>query len=301
MYNLTLRQLKTIVTVSETKRLVRAAEILSLTPPAVTIQLKLAEDQIGLILFDRTPDGLNLTDAGNEVVKSAHKIFGQLSDLTNRLESVTLAKRGTVKIGIVSSAKYFAYKIIAEFLKLNIDIKVIVKVASRETILKKIESYEIDLAITGTIPIGYDLETKSFGNHPIILIASPSSHLIEQNIEKQELTKEHFITRESGSGTFNTLQSFLEELKMEYEPILTEMGTNETIKQAVMSGLGIAMISEHCCSNELKFGLLKRINIKGLPIIKKWYVAKLKYRLLSPASKLMFSYIEEKGGMFLPK
>ena len=108
-YNLSLRQLKTILVVSEHKRLIKASEILSLTPPAVTIQLRQAEDEIGLILFDRTSEGLKLTDAGNEVVKCAKKIFGELNDLNNKLEEVSFAQRGSVKVGFVSTAKYFVH------------------------------------------------------------------------------------------------------------------------------------------------------------------------------------------------
>ena len=174
MYNLSLRQLKTILTVSECKRLIRASEALSLTPPAVTIQLKQAEEEIGLTLFNRTKDGLHLTDAGNEVFKCAQNIFSHLKDLKNKLDEVSLAKRGTVKVGIVSTAKYFGHKIIAKFMDENPNIKTFISVAPREIILKKLSSYEIELAITGTIPINTDLDTKAFGDHPIIFIASPN-------------------------------------------------------------------------------------------------------------------------------
>ena len=100
-----------ILVVSEQKRLIKASEILSLTPPAVTIQLRQAEEEIGLLLFDRTSDGLKLTDAGTEVAKWAQYFFGQLNDLSNKLDEVIFAKRGSVKFGIVSTAKYFGHNI----------------------------------------------------------------------------------------------------------------------------------------------------------------------------------------------
>lgn len=300
-YNLSLRQLKTILVVSEQKRLIKASEILSLTPPAVTIQLRQAEEEIGLLLFDRTSDGLKLTDAGSEVAKCAQNIFGQLNDLSNKIDEVNFAKRGSVKVGIVSTAKYFGHNLIAEFIKDNPKIKTYIKVASREEILKKLSSFELDFAITGTVPLNKDLDTKVFGDHPIIFIASPKSHLVKKNkIKKIELINQKILTRENGSGTLNTLQSFLDETKLAFEPSLTEVGSNETIKQAVMSNIGIAMISEHCCINEIKYNLLKKLNVEGLPIIKKWYVTKLKTRQLSHSSKLLYSYIVENGKNFLP-
>ena len=302
MYNLSLRQLKTIITIAECGRLIKAAEILSLTPPAITIQLRLAEEEIGLLLFDRTPSGLKLTNAGKEVVANSKKIFGELKDMNSKLEAVSLAKRGTVKIGIVSTAKYFAHHIIAKFLEQNIDISVIINVNSRETILNEMESYNLDMAIVGTVPVNLNITTKPFGEHPLILIASPKSKLSKaKSVEKNKLTNEKFLTREVGSGTFNTLQSFLEDLKIEHEPILTISGTNETIKQAVMADLGIAIISEHCCVNELKNGHLKKISVKGLPIIKQWFIAKEQNRNLSPAANLLYKYIMENGKDFIPK
>ena len=145
------------------------------------------------------------------------------------------------------------------------------------------------------------MDNKVFGNHPIIFIASPKSALIKKNkIKKIELVNQKILTRENGSGTLNTLQSFLDDTKLAFEPSLTEVGSNETIKQAVMSNIGIAMISEHCCINEIKYNLLIKLNVEGLPIIKKWYVTKLKTRNLSHSSKLFFDYIVENGRKFLP-
>ena len=301
MYNLSLRQLKTIFILGETKRLVQAAEILSLTPPAVTIQLKLAEEQIGLKLFHRTQKGLKLTDAGIEVVSSARKIFGHLNDMKSKLDSINNSNTGAVKIGAVATAKYFAHKIIAGFIKTNPEIKVYINVNSREIILNEMETYNIDLAITGTIPSGFDLITKPFGKHPIIMICKPGYYLAnKKNVLKKELIEENFLTREPGSGTYNLLQSFIEEIKLEKEPSMTLSGTNETVKQAVMSGLGIALISKHCCVNELQNNLLKEIDVQNLPIIKEWYITQLKNRTLTPSSKLLFDFIEENGNSFLP-
>ena len=301
-YNLSLRQLKTILVVSEQKRLIKASELLSLTPPAVTIQLRQAEEEIGLILFDRTPEGLKLTDAGNEVVKCAKKIFGELNDLSNKLEEVSFAQRGSVKVGIVSTAKYFGHNIIASFIEENPNIKTTIKVASRENILNELSSFELDIAITGTVPLSKELITQSFGDHPIIFISSPKSPLAnKKRIKKVELITEKILTREKDSGTFNTLQSFLDDTKLAYEPSMTVTGSNETIKQAVISNLGIAMISEHCCYNEIKNDLLCKLNVDGLPIIKKWYATKIKTRQLSYASNLLYDYILKKANKFLPR
>ena len=301
MYNLSLRQLKTILTVAECKRLIKASEALSLTPPAVTIQLKQAEEEIGLTLFNRTKDGLHLTDAGNEVFKCAQNIFSHLKDLKNKLDEVSLAKRGTVKVGVVSTAKYFGHEIIAKFIDKNPNIKTFIKVAPRETILKKLYSQEIELAITGTIPFNTDLDSKAFGDHPIVFVASPKSPLTKRKkINKSELIHQNILTREIGSGTLNTLQSFLDETKLAFEPTLTEVGSNETIKQAVISNLGIAMISEHCCVNEIEHSILKKLNVEGLPIIKKWYVTKLRNKQLSTSATLLFEFIYENGRAFIP-
>ena len=133
------------------------------------------------------------------------------------------------------------------------------------------------------------------------MICKPGYYLAnKKNVLKKELIEESFLTREPGSGTYNLLQSFIEEIKLEKEPSMTLSGTNETVKQAVMSGLGIALISKHCCVNELENNLLKEIDVQNLPIIKEWYIAQLKNRTLTPSSKLLFDFIEENGNSFLP-
>ncbi len=133
-----------------------------------------------------------------------------------------------------------------------------------------------------------------------IALIGKSSLANKKIIKKIELINQKILTRESGSGTLNTLQSFLDETKLAYEPYLTEVGSNETIKQAVISNIGIAMISEHCCINEIKFNLLKKLNVEGLPIIKKWYVTRLNTRQHSSSEKLLFNYIYKNAKNFLP-
>jgi len=159
----------------------------------------------------------------------------------------------------------------------------------------------IDLAIMGRPPREPMVTAQAIGAHPHVMIAAPDNRLAGRDfIEPEEILDEVIISREPGSGTRILMVRYLDRVGegKPYETI--EMGSNETIKQAVMAGLGIALISQHTVTEELKSGRLVAIQTSELPILRQWFVLHRADQALSPAMQTVWEFINDSSGRFFP-
>lgn len=117
----------------------------------------------------------------------------------------------------------------------------------------------------------------------------------------QELLAETFLAREPGSGTRILMTRFLDRIGDGTPWRMVEMGTNETIKQAVIAGLGIALISQHTVTEELRSGRLVTLRAIGLPIQRSWFLLRREDGVLSPAGQRVHDHIDALKGGFLPR
>jgi LysR family transcriptional regulator for metE and metH len=202
---------------------------------------------------------------------------------------------------VVSTARYFAPTALAAFNKLHPDIKIQLQVGNREVTLQKLESMDIDFAITGFPPDHFAINKKLIGRHPQIIIAPPDHPLAgKSEIILSALKDETFLLREPGSGTRNVANKLFSRGKNLPRQGL-EFGSNETIKQAVMAGMGIAVISAHTVAAELREGRLVSLDIKGLPINRKWYLVKHGHKRFLPSAQALWEFIASKGKNYLPQ
>lgn len=302
MRTLTLRQLDAVLAVHRTGRIGNAAKELGLTQPAVSLQISEAERTAGVPLFDRTRQGLRPTAAGDLVISAAMAVDERLRLLTDDLEAVRQGKRGRLRLGVVSTAKYFAPAIMAGFLKENPGIEVSLWVGNRSETIVNVEARRIDIALMGRPPREVPVRATHFGEHPFVIIA-PVDHPLAgvRHISKQRIAEEHFLVREPGSGTRTSLDIYLSELPGRIESIGPEMGSNETIKQAVMAGLGIALISAHTVAQELESKRLVLLDVDGLPIRRQWFSVSRSDRSLTPAMQAFEDFLIGQAHRFLPK
>lgn len=301
MKNLTLRHLRATQEIGKYGTIVRAAQHLGLTPPAITIQLKQLEEDAGIILFDRTSDGLRPTAAGLAFIEAAHAIEERLRQLEDEIDAIKGARGGSLALGVVSTAKYFAPNLMATFRKSHPGIAVSLTIGNRAEIVAKLKNYEVDIALMGRPPRDIPLHSMVFGDHPLVMIAPPDHPLAKQHdITKEDIAKEHFLVREPGSGTRISLELFLAEIPGRIDDLGTEMSSNETIKQAVMAGLGIAFISAHTIAMELEFGKLITLDVIGMPIRRQWFSVMRTDRTVSPAMNAFQVFLQERGAQCLP-
>ncbi|MDX3924541.1 MAG: LysR family transcriptional regulator [Shinella sp.] len=301
MRNLTLKQLRAIQEISRHGTIARAAGALGLTPPAVTIQLKQVEDEAGTVLFDRTNGGLRPTAAGLAFIDAAQMLEERLRQLHDDIEAIKGVRKGTLILGVVSTAKYFAPHLMATFRKIHPDIAITLAIGNRSEVIAWLRNHEVDLALMGRPPRDLPLHSAVFGDHPLVMIAAPDHPLAgKRDISKHEVAREHFLIRERGSGTRISLEIFLSEVPNKLDDLGTEMSSNETIKQAVMAGLGIAFISAHTIALELEFGRLVMLDVVGMPIRRQWFSVVRTDRTVSPAMNAFQIFLRERGAQCLP-
>ncbi len=298
--NVTFRQLRVFLEVAKLGSVTRAAEALHLTPPAVSMQLKEVETQVGLQLFDRTGRTLTLSTAGEYFVVHAKKLLGALRDAENAMGRFKRLEHGLLTVGMVSTAKYFVPRLLAQFRADHpgIDVRLVVA-GNREDLLTRMHSGDVDLSVMGRPPRELAARSEAFAAHPLVFVAPPGHELLRLGHPPPDaLAPYPFIVREQGSGTRNAMERFFEEHR--FEPRITmEMGSNETIKQAVMAGMGVSFLSLHTVGLEVHSGLLKVLDIAGTPVMRTWNVVHLGEKVLSPAAEAFRYYLIEQGADFL--
>jgi LysR family transcriptional regulator, low CO2-responsive transcriptional regulator len=298
--NLTLRQLRALAAVKSAGSVTVAAQHLNLTQPAVTQQLRNLQELAGLPLMQRTADGMILTDAGREILALTEKIEAAMRTCEQSLDMIAGRTGGRVSIGAVSTAKYFVPFAMAAFSKQYPKVDVTLTIGNREDIRSALRSYELDIAVMGQPPPDVEVEMRLLGEHPHVVVADANHHLVgKRRIQATRLASETFITRERGSGTRMLMERFFQSNKMQ-PSVGMEMDSNETIKQAVIAGLGIAFISSHTVAHELEDGRLASLDIVGLPVMRQWYAVRRRDLVLLPPSQAMLDFLGEKGSEFLP-
>jgi DNA-binding transcriptional LysR family regulator len=300
MRNVTLRQLRILSAVTKTGSMAGAARQLHVTPPAITVQMQQLEETAGLPLIERLGEGTTPTAAGEVLLRAAHRIEALLAECDQEIGQLKGIKGGRVMAGVVSTAKYFAPKALAAFRAQHPGVDLRLSVHNRQETIAALRDLALDLAIMGRPPENLDLENTPLGDHPHIIIAAGAHPLAGRKVSIAGLAEETFFIREQGSGTRMLMESLFRDAG--FTPnIGMEIGSNETIKQAVIAGLGIAFISAHTCAVELADGRLTELNIEGLPIMRKWFVVRLREKAVMPAADAMWKFLATEGHTFLPQ
>ena len=275
MRRLTLKQLQTVRAVAQSGTIATAADILRVTPAALTARIKLLESDVGLAFFDRAGGRLRLTDAGQEVVNTTIRMEMLLVDLGNTFAALRGKQAGHIAVGAVSTAKYFVPRLIAAFSKQHPRIDLSLSMGNRQETVAQLRDYAIDIVVMGQPPSDFPVISQPIGEHPQVVIAPPDHPLVgRRGLEKTDLVGEDFIIREEGSGTRNVFDFFFGDVAQGRPRMKFEIGSNETIKQAVIAGLGLSLISAHTIEAEVRAGQVAVLDVKGLPILRQWFLVR---------------------------
>lgn len=304
----TLKQLRALAAVNQNGSITAAAIALNLTVPAVSTQLKTLESNIGAELVIRSNDMKaidgrgGLTPQGREVLATTIQIEAALSHCSKTIETINAGKSGYVSLGVVSTGKYFAPHIVALAKKTLPDIRINLVINNRGGLIKALEDGSIDFAIMGRPPRFPIVDFVPLAEHPHILISPPLHPLVrEKNISFERLLKETFIMREDGSGTRLLTERYLDRIGNGSPYKKIEFNTNETVKQAVIAGLGIALISGHTVRDGLTSGQIGIIKMQGLPIMRRWYLVSLTNARITPITEKVQEFLVEQEEQYLPK
>lgn len=283
--HLTLRQLQCFSAVARNLSYTRAAEELHLTQPAVSMQIRQLELQAGLALTEQLGKQVHLTEAGEEVHRYAKSILSQVAEMDDVLDKLKGFAGGRLRIAAISSANYFAPKLLGTFHQRFPDVSVSMDVTNQAAVVKQVIDNEVDMAIMGQPPQEAHLEAVAFMDNPLIIVASPEHRLASRKrIALKELEKEVFLTREPGSGTRGAMRRFFREQKLKLTTGM-EMGSLSGVKQGVQADLGLGLLPRGAVEVELMLGRLVELKVKGLPIPRHWYVVLHKGKRLSVAAE----------------
>ena len=292
----TLKQIHTFIEVAKEKSISKAADKLYVTQPAISMQIKQLEDVFGIPLLEPIGRNIQLTSAGGAFLEHALSVNSELKDLEAIMAGHRNLGQGMIYLGIVSTTKYFVPMLLVEFRKLFPGIKVTLKIDNRENILAMLARNEVDLVIMGRVPQEMACDATPFVTNPMAIVSSPNHPLSRRKrLAFKELEDQEFVVREIGSGTRQAMERLFDEHHIPLN-IAMEMPSNETIKQAVMAGMGLSFLSLRTVRHELSTGHIALVDILGLPHIGHWYITHRDQKKLSPAANAFKEFVIEQGG-----
>jgi len=291
MKPVTLHQLKVFEAAARHGSFTRAAEELYLTQPTVSIQVKQLTKAVGLPLFEQVGKRLYLTDAGKELYQTAKAIFERISEMEMTVADLKGMKQGRLRLAVITTAKYFIPRLLGPFCRKYPGVNVSLQVTNHERLLERMAENQDDLYILSRPPEGDDVHVQPFLDNPLVVVA-PSSHPLAQEakVSLQRLAQEPFILREQGSGTREAAQQVFRERSLDVQ-VKLDLGSNEAIKQAIIGGLGLSVLSYHTLTSVGATQDLTVLNVEGFPIHRQWHVVYPKGKQLSIITKTFLDYL----------
>lgn len=290
----TLRQLQVFEAIYRLGSFTRAAEELFLTQPTVSMQIRKLTDAMGVPLFEHVGRNVEPTEAGAELYAACRGMFEILANLEMKIADLKGLKRGRLRMGVITTAKYLAPEMLGEFSRDYPGIDLALKVTNRDSIIARMQANEDDLYIMGQAPEGeMDVESYPFAPNPLVVMASRNHPLVgKKNISLEEIANEQFIIREPGSGIRDiTLRTF--DAQGLRPRIRMELGSNEAIKHAIVGGLGISVLSLHTLALEGADGPVAILDVEGFPILRNWYIVYPKGKELSLVAQTFLDFAVE--------
>lgn len=289
----TLHQLRIFKTLSETQSITKAAEELHLTQPAISIQLKKFQEQFDLPLYEVIGRQLYITDFGNEIVKSCEKILAETHAISNRVMAYKGHLIGQLKISVVSTGKYVMPYFLSDFIAMHPGIDLTMDVTNKSKVIQSLENNEVDFSLVSVLPENLDLKSVKLMKNTLYLVGNSSYNGNSKTKNLELLQTSPLIFREPGSATRQTMERFIRNNNFPIKKSM-ELTSNEAVKQAVLSGLGVSIMPLIGIKNELRNGDLRLIPCKGLPVNTHWNLVWLKGKQFSPVARAFVEFIEKK-------
>ncbi|MDD1791639.1 LysR family transcriptional regulator [Enterovibrio makurazakiensis] len=295
--HITFRQIHIFQSVASHLSYTKAAEVMFLTQPAVSMQIRQLEENVGLALFEVMGKSLYLTSAGEEFMLHCNRIMQDFSDAKRAIESLKSFKSGKLKITVASTANYFSARLLASFLHIHPDIQVSLNVTNREFLINELKNNDCDLLIMGKPPADIEVNATPFIENPLVVIAPPNHPLgKEACISVQRIASESMVVRELGSGTRFAIERFFRSKDLTLN-VGAEMSATEAIKQAVSAGLYLGIVSRHSIEQELETGRLIELDVADMPIIRHWYLVHRKGKKLTPIAHAFCDFLLDEANI----
>ena len=301
MKHVTLRQLRVFLAAARHMNFSRAAEELHLTQPAVSTQIKELATELGLPLFERIGRRTYLTPAGEEMLQCARAIAQRLKEAEEALAQLKGLTGGRLNVAVISAGDYFFPRVLAAFGAKHPGISFNLTVHNREGLLRHLADNLTDLAVMVRPPDDMDTIATPFAPHPYVIVAAPDHPLAgERQIPRTALNRERFVQREHGSDTWNSMREVFGR-QFSRLNIAMQIQSTETIKQAVVAGMGLAFLSAHTLALDLRAGNLVVLDVQGFPAMLNWYLVYNRAKRLPPAANAFKEFLLQEGAPLIER
>jgi DNA-binding transcriptional LysR family regulator len=289
----TFRQLEILEAIARLGSFTRASEELHLTQPSVSMQMKKLTEAVGVPLIQQVGKKVHLTEDGRELAQASREIFAILDRFMMNVDERRGLKRGRLRLMAITTASYFAPRLLGEFVRRYPGIEVSLRVTNKEQVLTSMAEHLDDVYLLGQPPADQEVVAVPFLENPIVVLAAPDHPLAGQRrIPLARLAEEPWLMREAGSGTRQAIEMLFREHGIEIRPRL-ELGSNEAIKQAILAGLGISALSRHVLALDQP-GQFTELDAQGFPIQRHWYAVRPAARQPTPAVEAFLAFLLER-------
>ncbi|MCW8836049.1 MAG: LysR family transcriptional regulator [Rhodospirillales bacterium] len=293
MQHATFRQLRVFDAIVRNGSFTRAAEEMHLTQPTLSMQVKKISDSIGLPLFEHIGKKVYLTEAGRTLHTMCREVLDSAERFNMALADLKGLKQGRLQLAAVTTAEFFLPRLLGPFCNAYPGIEVSLEIYNRYQILDRLKDNADDLYVFGHPPEGIEVDAVQFLDNPMYVVA-PSDHPLvgRKRITMKTIFKEPFLFREPNSGTRLALERFFAEHG--HRPtVRMELGSNEAIKQGVLGGLGLAILSRYAIDNVKG---LTALNVEGFPFKRHWYLLRLAGKKQSIVAQAFCTHLAEVTG-----
>jgi DNA-binding transcriptional LysR family regulator len=295
MQNLTLRQIRIFLSAAKHLNFSHASEELHITGSAVSLQIKEMEGDIGISLFNRESKKIALTSAGEHFLTYANRMMSTFNDARIAMNNLRGTEVGVLKIGLVSTTRYFLPSILVHFKEIYPNVQIKVTVKNRQELIALLSEGLVDIAIMGKPSGNVQAEATPFASHPHAFIASPTNKLAgKPKLTADVLNHVDIISREEGSGTRYIMEKYISEQGLSLKTSM-EMSGNEIIKQAVIADLGVSFVSLHTVGSELANNQIVILDIEGTPVIRTWHIVTPSNQSTTDATEAFRQFVLEKA------
>ncbi|KAA1176343.1 LysR family transcriptional regulator [Marinobacter salinexigens] len=290
---LTFRQLQVFKAVYELESYSKAGDLLGLTQPAVSSQIRHLEQALGMPMFEYVGRRLYCTAAGEEMMECVRSVFGELERVQTKLAALEGRVAGELKLVAVNTAQYIVPYLLRAFLDLNPEVQVSVIVVNRATALERLSENRDDLVIMGMVPTEKPLASLPFLDNELVPVV-PAGHPLarQKGVSAQAFLDSQLLVREHGSGSRLALELHCQQQGLRVMPSMA-LGSNDAVKHAVLAGLGVAVLPKLSILSELALGSLEVADVAGFPLRRSWCVVYPQARHPTPAMRTFLEYIQQ--------
>lgn len=288
---ISVRQMQIFEAVVRLGGFTRAAKELGLTQPTISMQMGKLCEMLDLELLEQTGRSTHPTSIGREVYDNVKEILDRLAALGDLADDLKGVIRGELKVSVITTAVYFMPHYMGKFVETYPQVQPRLMISNRNQALERLRSNQDDLLIMGKVPENISVKAYPFLNNEVVVVARPDHPLANQrNIPLETLAKERFLVREPGSGTRRAVDKLFTGYNLVVTPYM-ELGNAEAIKQGVMAGLGISMLSRRNLGLELSSNSISILDVQGFPLVRRWYAVHVAGKRLSLVTRTFLEYL----------